>query len=149
MQYIECPNKEKPKYKSIFLAGGIVDCPDWQSEVVEKFRKYKNVTVLNPRRKSFVINDKNVNNEQIGWEYENLRSSDVLLFWFSVGSVNPIVLFEFGSAMERDACIFVGVHPEYVRKQDVEIQSKLRHPELVIHSSIESLVSAVTKHLKL
>ena len=33
MQYIEAINTENAKYKLVFLAGGISNCPDWQQEI--------------------------------------------------------------------------------------------------------------------
>ena len=45
---------------SVFLAGGITDCPDWQSEVIKYLRRYEinnklDLVVYNPRRKFFDI----------------------------------------------------------------------------------------------
>jgi len=31
MKYVQAPNKYSGKEKSIFLAGGITGCPDWQT----------------------------------------------------------------------------------------------------------------------
>ena len=54
-QYIEAPSDEPAKNdESIFLAGGISNCPDWQKEVAEEFEKdLDRLTVYNPRRKNF------------------------------------------------------------------------------------------------
>ena len=65
MKYIEAPNvyesgdEEDFVYQvgdghSIFLAGGICDCPDWQSRMVELLTP-TDMVVINPRRKDFPI----------------------------------------------------------------------------------------------
>lgn len=138
MQYIEAISEEKPKFTSVFLAGGITGCQNWQSEVVNKL-KGLDIAIFNPRRKNFPIHDPNASYEQIKWEFNRLREADILSFWFSKGSLNPIVLFEYGSALERKEAIVVGIDPDYERKRDVEIQTLLIRPKLKIVSSIGDL----------
>jgi len=138
VQYIEAPSLEQAKYPSIFLAGGITNCPDWQSEVCREL-SWQELTLFNPRRKSFPIHDETAAQMQIEWEYERLRGADILLFWFSRGSVNPIVMFEYGSALERHENIVVGVDPGYPRRQDVYIQTALRRPKLKIAFELVAL----------
>lgn len=144
MQYIECPNLEPPRHENVFLSGGIVDCPDWQSEVVNKLKDI-NITIFNPRRKNFPIHDPNASFEQIKWEFNKLRDADILSFWFSRGSLNPIVLFEYGSALERDKKIVIGIDPDYERRLDVEIQTSLISPHLMITHSIDELAEKIVQ----
>ena len=143
MQYIEAISNEKPKFTSVFLAGGITNCPDWQSEVVDSL-KNTDITIFNPRRKNFPIHDPNASFEQIKWEFQKLREADILSFWFSRWSLNPIVLFEYGSALEREKSIIVGVDPDYERKRDVEIQTSLIRPRLEIVTSIQDLTDEIS-----
>lgn len=56
MQYIESPNLEPFNNMSVFLAGGITGCPDWQSDIVKMLEKDP-ITIINPRRKDFPIGD--------------------------------------------------------------------------------------------
>ena len=35
-QIITAPSIELPKFTSVFLAGGITNCKEWQEEVIEK-----------------------------------------------------------------------------------------------------------------
>ena len=146
MQYIEAPNQEAPKHKSLFLAGGITNCPDWQSQVIEKLRGL-DIAVFNPRRKNFSLDDPNAAEEQIRWEYERLRRADVISFWFSEGSLNPIILFELGAALERQTPLVIGVHLAYPRKQDVEIQVALQKPDLRIVFDLSDLIGAIRKSM--
>lgn len=147
MQYVESPNLEPFKYESIFLAGGIVGCPDWQSDMVEKLKNYIELTLVNPRRKDFPINDPKAAPHQIYWEYLMLREVDMISFWFPKETVCPIVLYELGTWSASSKRIFVGVHPDYKRKIDVEIQTKLVRPEVEVVYSIEDLLHQIRKEI--
>ena len=76
MKYIEAPEvyKKLDDKLSIFIAGGITNCPDWQSEIVELLNN-ADVVLLNPRRKNFPINEPRASKEQIQWEFENLSNT--------------------------------------------------------------------------
>lgn len=143
MKYIEAINNyeyknkldpHKERNKSLFLAGGITNCPNWQLELVDKL-KDTDLIVFNPRRENFPIGDPNAAYEQIKWEYKQFLNCKLHSFWFSRGSLNPIVLFEYGRwsyiairFWQYFRKVFVGIDPEYERKQDVEIQTKLLNP---------------------
>src|SRR5690348_10230732 len=83
----------------IFLAGGITDCPDWQSEVVEQLVK-TNLMIFNPRRDYFDVEDSRMTFEQIRWEFAHLRLAKGVVFWFPKETLCPITLFELGSRLE-------------------------------------------------
>lgn len=130
MKTFTCPDvlPQSDDSTSIFLAGGIVGCSDWQSEITELLSNC-DVTLFNPRRPNFPINDPTAMAQQLKWEFDALRKADVISFWFDSGTVQPIVMFEYGywlsCSMNFDAKIFVGCHPDYSRKLDVEEQTKL------------------------
>ena len=132
MKYIESPERYYTGKLSIFLAGGITNCPDWQQEIREYFKDV-DIVLFNPRRKDFPIGDPDAAYKQIKWECEFLNRVDMILFWFSRGSLNPIVLFEYGKwlmntrSSDKYKPIFVGIDPEYEKKQDVEIQTLLEN----------------------
>ena len=139
MIYLESPDIYVPAYncKSVFLAGGITDCLDWQSELVAMLDK-TDVVLLNPRRKDFPIGDRNAATAQIMWEHHHLRLADAILFWFPSETLNPIVLYELGAWSMTDKPIFVGVHPAYKRRQDVEIQTRLaRHDVAIVYNLLD------------
>jgi hypothetical protein len=150
MKYIECPEKWvwQSRVFNIFLAGGIVGCPDWQSIVVDKFKDYNNIALLNPRRKHFPIDDPNAAHGQIEWEYDYLEIADAILFWFPMDTLCPIVMFELGRWSIAKKPIFVGVHPDYKRKADIEIQLSLSSPGIEIVYSLDDLVDNVKAYLK-
>jgi hypothetical protein len=138
MQYVECPNLEPPQYKSVYLAGGITGCPDWQSEMV-RLLKNEYITILNPRRKIFSVYDQNTIHEQIYWEYLMLRQADLISFYFPKETLCPIVLFELGSWLNTNKPIVIGIDPNYKRKLDVEIQTRLVRQDLKICYTLDEL----------
>ena len=54
MRYIEAPTvyTGPERERSVFLAGGITGCPDWQSWMVTRLRP-ASLALLNPRRADF------------------------------------------------------------------------------------------------
>ena len=100
--------------------------------------------MFNPRRENFPIHDPNAANEQIKWEYDKLKESDMIIFWFSRGSLNPIVLYELGMwGNSRDIPIIIGIDEGYERKQDVEIQTKLAKPDVLTVYNLDDMVSSM------
>lgn len=145
MNYIEAPYTiARGRIKSIFLAGGITNCPDWQQEMVQLL-KDTDLILLNPRRENFPIHDPDAARTQITWEYDHLRIADAILFWFPCETLCPIVLYELGAWSMSDKPIFVGVHPDYARRQDVEIQTDLERTGVRIAHSVEELSQHVIK----
>ena len=144
MIYIESPEQFVPMSEEnvLFLAGGITGCPDWQQEIRERLRDTYWV-LLNPRRKHFPIGDPGAALEQITWEYEHLRRTSAILFWFPCETICPIVLYELGAWSMTGKPLFVGVHPDYSRRRDVEIQTALARSDVSVVYSLEDLVKVV------
>jgi len=150
MIYIEAPNTfwevakslSHDDQPSLFLAGGITDCPDWQKEVKEALSN-EEIVIFNPRRANFPIHDPSAARKQILWEFKHLRLANAILFWFPKETMCPIVLYELGAWSMTPKEIFIGVHPEYKRKQDVEIQTSLARPEVKIAYSLKDLIKQV------
>jgi hypothetical protein len=142
MNYNESPDSWDGEGTGIFLGGGITQCPDWQKELTGRFAAEfvkEPVTIINPRRANFPIDDPSAAHRQIKWEYEHLELSTAIIFWFSPPTLNPIVLFEFGKYMNRGRPLFVGCDPEYARIQDVQIQCEFERPDIRVASSLEEL----------
>ena len=147
MIYIEAPNNYEGNERSLFLAGGITECPDWQSELVE-ILKNENITLLNPRRRNFP-NTPDASEKQIIWEHEHLRKATAISFWFPKETLCPITLYELGTWSMTDKPLFIGVNPDYQRRRDVEIQTKLARPEIKIVYYLEKLASQIKNWTKL
>jgi hypothetical protein len=145
---IEAPNeiysRENNSNVKLFLAGGIQNCPDWQSYVVGELREIENLTIYNPRRKNFPMKDPAAAEQQITWEYNHLHDASMVIFWFSRGSLNPIVLYELGMwGNSTDRPIIIGIDPEYERKVDVIMQTELARPDVQILYSIQEVIDEV------
>ena len=161
MFYYESPQIILPKHESkpsIFLAGGITGCENWQLELRDRLINSE-LLLLNPRREKFPMDDPNTAQAQIAWEHAMLRRASAISFWFPAETLCPIVLFELGAWTYAsrtsgfvNGCanvvrkpLFVGVHPDYARRQDVEIQLSLQRPEIEIVYDLASLAAQIEK----
>lgn len=147
---VEAPNEEysiqnETVNVKVFMAGGITNCPDWQTEFISHFEDIDYITLYNPRRANFDVTDPAASEKQIVWEHRHLDEADVIIYWFSRGSLNPIVLYELGKHINTDKSILIGVDPDYERKYDVEVQSKLVGYQDNFYSSVKDLAEAL-KH---
>lgn len=143
MEYFEAPGTIQTHLPSIFLAGGFADCPDWQAVATSWFADQE-VAVLNPRRENFPIHDPNAPQEQIRWEFYALMAASVILYWFpySGPTPQPIALYELGRYTALRKRFVVGRDPNYVRRQDVDVQMGLAFPTMKVHDSLEHTVLA-------
>jgi hypothetical protein len=144
MTVIEAPERVgfKEGTTPVFLAGGITCCPDWQQEMV-RLLEDADLILLNPRRADFPIHDPDAAEEQIEWEHDHLRLADAVLFWFPCETLCPIVLYELGAWSMTGKPLFVGVHPDYARRRDVEIQTGLARPDVEVVHSLSELAAKV------
>lgn len=154
MQVIECPNEldinQTRNARIVFLAGGISNCPDWQKEMIARFKDVDDGLILvNPRRDSFDVTNPNESDFQIDWEHRHLSIADAILFWFPFNTLCPITLYELGvhAASGRDSGeavpLFVGCHPAYPRQFDVVKQLSLIRPEINVRDNFTPLVEDV------
>lgn len=169
MRIIQSPEYEKLTYpdKSLFLAGGISNCNNWQNEIIEIFQKKVNdekLVIVNPRRDEGIdFQDVKESTGQIMWEHSYLDQAKHILFWFPAESVCPITLFEYGKYLykkegprRRDGCsgpsnlqISVGTHPDYIRKLDISVQTMLVCDLIKVHLTLDDLVEDVIKNMSL
>jgi len=147
---IEAPNEYYSNNIKVFLAGGITNCPNWQKEMIKLLEKEEGVTLYNPRRANFPIEDPDAAKTQITWEFNKLKEADIILFWFSRGTLNPIVLYElgmWGNSRVGEKISVIGCDPEYERIQDVEIQSMLAGNK-TIHFTLDSCADQIKKEVR-
>lgn len=149
MIYVEALDELKSGVpgKTVFLAGGITNCPDWQQEMRSMLQD-TDLILLNPRREHFPIGDPNAAQEQITWEHNCLKMAEAILFWFPHETLCPIVLYELGAWSMTTKPIYIGVHPDYQRRQDVEIQTRLVRPEIEVVYSLSELAKQVAKSVE-
>src|SRR5262245_38763526 len=126
MKYVQCPAtyRKNSREKSIFLGGGITSCPQWQPIMVDLL-KDTNLAVLNPRREHFDVTDPHIEVAQITWEFQHMNKATAIMFWFPCETLCPITLFEYGKWITQDKPLFIGHHPDYQRRNDLHIQTRL------------------------
>ena len=140
-QIITAPNKDEPLYSSVFLAGGITNCKDWQKTVIEVL-KDDNITIYNPRQDNFDVHNPGAAYNQILWEYTRLEQMDIFSMYFcDDNSDQPICMYELGRNIVRmqnrfptdwEKRIIISVESGYKRKNDVIIQSGLAAPQIFV-----------------
>jgi len=150
-QIITAPSIEKPIYTSIFLAGGITNCKNWQKEVIKEL-EFENISIFNPRQENFDITDKNASFKQISWEFERLEQMDIFSMYFCNGeSDQPICMYELGRNILKmqnrfpndwEKRIIISVEDEYKRKKDVIIQTQLCAPKIFIETDANPISHA-------
>ena len=143
MRVVTAPSQGAYESPSLFLAGGITGCPSWQDDFIGLLTQ-ADMTLLNPRRDPWPDDPDEVE-RQIRWEWQKLREATAISFWFPCETICPIALFELGAWSKAGKQIFVGVHPEYQRRQDVEIQMRLARPSLEVVYSLEDLAKQVKR----
>ena len=147
MKYIEAPKDYNGTERSLFLAGGITGCINWQADLADLL-KDEEIVLLNPRRINFPIDDQNAAPEQIEWEYTHLQKADAVSFWFPKETVCPITLYELGVQIAKDKPLFMGIDPEYSRRLDVEIQTRLERPEIKIEYNLNRLADQIKQWVR-
>ena len=140
-QIITAPSTEKPKFSSVFLAGGITGCKNWQSEVIKEL-EFEDISIFNPRQTNFNIHDKSASVKQIFWEFERLEQMEIFSIYFcESNSDQPICMYELGRNILRmqnrfpfdwQNRIIISVEENYKRKQDVIIQTLLCAPTIFV-----------------
>lgn len=141
---ITSPEESKSTQGTLFLAGGISNCPDWQKPTAYLLVRHSNLIVFNPRRTGWNMEDSDAESEkQILWEHEHLKRSEKILFWFPKETLCPITLLEFGKYLMSDKELIVGCHPEYQRKLDVEVQGRLERPDMKVWDDLLPMVQSL------
>lgn len=117
----------------VFLAGTIDNgnSEDWQDTLINKINEkdnhydgYKNVSIINPRRKDWngqlkqSISDPTLF-QQMSWEKEGLERADKIVFNFLPNSKSPITLLELGLWASSGKCVVL-CPEEFYRAGNVE-----------------------------
>lgn len=118
---------------TVFLAGGISECWDWQKAVIDAIEKSgfdtDKLVIFNPRREKFDINDKSASAEQIKWEFKALELCNIFSMYFCESiSVQPICMYELGRYLGpggRYKNTIITAESGYKRLYDVIAQTNL------------------------
>ena len=94
-------------FPTVFLAGSIETgkAVDWQTEITNRL---DNVNIVNPRRddwdSSWIQDISNPQfREQVEWEYDGIKKSDLVVFFFDPKTKSPITLLELGVVLQSGA----------------------------------------------
>ena len=152
MKVYQAPDKvdwfDTAKKKSIFLAGGITGCPNWQFDMIWELNNLANsglyelggLVIFNPRRDDFDVNDSKATIEQIKWEHKCLEKCDICSFFFPASDTDqPITLYELGKNKSMHSCV-VGIQEGYKRAEDVRVQLTLDGDYCSIYHSYEEAI---------
>lgn len=148
--YFEAPsydfnaNDFPQETKTLFIGGGITNCEDWQTTVVEELLKtVPNVVIFNPRRKSFHLTEEN-RLKQISWEFFHLTKSDAIIFWLPADGECLTTLFELGKEIGKRSDkknIFIGI--DRYNKMAFDLVEQLKLENIVPFSTLSGLVESV------
>lgn len=123
---------------SVFLAG----CAntEWRKEFLTYFDEKNHILFYDPKRDNWDVNNKEFMEQQIFWEFTNLRKSNVVVFWFNGGSVCPITLLEYGLwGLSKGTPVVIGVSSDYEKKDDIYLQTRLARPDIRIVDNLYEL----------
>lgn len=132
----------------VFLAGGISGCENWQDYIINKLQiqdKEQNYLLINPRRQGDLAPNGEMAEAQIIWEAEAMTLVDTMAFWFPKETLCPITLFEYGLSIGRKQDIILGVHLEYQRRFDLEIQTQHYRPRIKPVYSLDDFAQRISR----
>ena len=98
MHLLTAPDVRPVAAPSVFLAGGISSCHDWQAEIIALLA-HTDLTLINPRRARFDITDAGAAEVQIRWRYRYLREASAMLFWLPPETLCLITMCGFRSRL--------------------------------------------------
>lgn len=153
IQIITAPSTDKPIYTSVFLAGGITNCKEWQKEVMmSECLSSEEISFFNPRQEHFDITDKNASVNQITWEFERLEQMEIFSMYFcNDNSDQPICMYELGRNIVKmqnrfpndwENRIVISVEKGYKREADVLIQTRLCASKLFVENDATPKIHA-------
>lgn len=134
---VEAPDEMFDSRPSVFLAGGITGCQDWQTQMIAALKDL-DIVLLNPRRAVWPDDPKELR-RQIAWERKYLEQASLTLFWFAAETDCPITLFELGHSLGAGRPVVVGAAENYSRRSDLEIQLNLSEPDAGVATSVFEL----------
>jgi hypothetical protein len=147
---LTAPEKGDINYdNAVFLAGSITGARDWQAEAIEMLSPF--FDLVNPRRANYNALDPKLEEEQITWEFKQLRACRYILFWFSPETLAPITLYELGAKLMElkltpnfnHTQIAIGADHAYKRRNDVIYQTHLLFPQIQIHWNLNKVCKAI------
>lgn len=139
----------KDTNKSIFLAGSIEmnKAVKWQDALTKSLMdEFDDLTILNPRRDDWdsswtqELSNKNFY-EQVDWEHENIKNSDIVFIYFQKDTKSPISLLELGLSAGLGKTCIVFCEEGFWRKGNVDyICKKYNLPQINSFKDLNKLL---------
>lgn len=136
MKVITAPEYYVPTREEItvFLAGGITNCENWQKEVIDYLKslpeeKTDKLVIYNPRRDKWPKNsDTEEIRRQINWEADYIRSAIIFTMYFTntEKSDQPICFYELGKYANNRLNDIISYQEGFKRALDVEFQMSIQ-----------------------
>lgn len=148
---IKAPQKyiNTDKVFKIFLAGTCSDKGNWQSQIenmmIDKSFDEGSIISFNPRREDWPT-DKDLQIEQIQWEYKYRKLADYIIFNITPDTEAPISLFELGQYLSEPRKISVFVTPEYKHYNNIKVASELYGFEIYETNNILEIWKVLMNH---
>ena len=149
MKVITAPEYYVPTREEItvFLAGGITNCENWQKEVIDYLmslpeEKTDRLVIFNPRHDKWPKNsDTEEIRRQINWEADYIRSADIFTMYFTntEKSDQSICFYELGKYANRnnnDISYIISYQEGFKRALDVEFQMEILSPIIKVNKNI-------------
>lgn len=136
---------------TIFLAGSIEQgkADKWQDKITTVFKEVPHISFLNPRRPDWDPtwgDDHPELIEQIKWELNSLRHSDLAIFYFDPNTKSPITLLELGQHLERAPESALVCCPEgYWRRTNVRVTCEIHGVKML--ETFEELIEVLALKL--
>lgn len=143
------PVSDPYEYKPKVFLGGTIDngnAEDWQKEVCEKL-KGLNIIIFNPRRDPWPSDagDK-VIDEQIKWELDRLKETDLIIINILPDSKSPISLMEMGLyAQSYKLIVFCDEH--FYRYNNVKNVCEMYNIHLFNNNSNDFIANKIIQSL--
>ena len=147
---IKCPNDvpEKKNKWYIFLAGPIQGAPEWQFSLPST---NKNIIWLSPRRENYSNFDYI---EQVTWETNLLRISDIILFWIpeQIKEIKKrdyaqTTRTEFGEYIARGKKIIIGINQNFKGRRYLVTKCE-QYGIKNIHTNISDCIKEIEEYIK-
>lgn len=128
---------------AVFLAGGITNCEDWQSEVISYLaslpaKDTEHLVIFNPRRTKWPKNgDTDEIRRQIHWEADYISKSNIFSMYFTntKDSDQPICFYELGRYTQNSRNI-ISYQEGFKRALDVDIQMEILNSGIMVNKNV-------------
>lgn len=141
IKLFEQPSMSGERHPTVFLAGGIVGCPDWQNQVMQGLSDLR-ILFFNPRHDKDG-KDIHFNSKVDQWVENWIIRTGLVAFWFCKETTQHKWIFQLGRMSDKVKPIIVGLHPDYKFAQDIQNLFILSRVRARLVYNIEDLIDKI------